>query len=129
MKLERSLQIAIIALMLGSMTCVLLLFAYDAFAQGQSFRYLVIRQAYIFERGNELPYEVIRPMAYDDRLGYVDMPIVNAHRAYIVVDLLRGNYAEVMESDSGCYVTWLLPEIGSDGQPHFASAEWILCES
>lgn len=94
----------------------------------EDYRYLVIRQTYVFERGDELPYEVIRPMAYDDALGYIDIPIENAYREYVVVDLLTGNYAEVMASDCGCFAQWLMPEMGSDGQSHFASADWIQCD-
>lgn len=113
---------------------IVLLFAcYAAFyagaAQGQSYRYLVLRQAFVFERGDELPYEAIRPMAYDDVLGYVDIPIVNAYRAYVVVDLDTGLYAEVMHSDSGCFAMWMRPEIGMDNHPHINTAEWIVCET
>lgn len=95
---------------------------------GQGERYLVLRRTFVFERGSELPYEAIRPMNYDDVLGYTDIPIVNAYRAYVIVDLDTGLYAEVMASESGCFVLWLLPEIGFDNQPHVDFGEWIVCE-
>lgn len=99
--------------------------------------YLILRQAFVFDYAEQLPYTPLREMCWHDVSGYCDVPLTDAYVLYTLVDgnervingqVIHEQVSYVMHSNEGCFVWKMLPELGSDGQPHVESAYWIECD-
>lgn len=117
----------VVALLLA----VALLWCLESDGQAQEphvLRYRIMQNQLVFENADELPYQVIRPMCWNESTGWCDAGMEDAgHRLFYLIDFLTGKHGVVMENDAGCWLWWFYPEYGADEQPHVDEHSWIEC--
>jgi hypothetical protein len=104
------------------------LFQFSTVAQDNHSRYLIMENQFVFERVNELPYELLGPMCWNETEGWCDEGMEQAgHRLFYLIDFETERHGVVMQNDTGCWIWWFRPEYGIDNNPHIEAHSWITC--
>lgn len=107
---------------------LLSLVQFTSAAQESTPRYMIMQNQFVFERVDELPYEILRPMCWDETAGWCDAGMDDAgHRLVYLIDFETDRHGVVMQNDTGCWLWWFEAQYGVDNNPHIDEHFWITC--
>lgn len=107
---------------------LLLLRGLETRSQGNLPHYRLIFSTYGWQDSNELPLTILRPMCWNDTVGWCDAGMEElGRRVAYLEDFQTGWHGLVMQNDSLCWLWWLEPEYGEDNNPHIKEGYIIEC--
>lgn len=104
----------------------LALFVTLSTAQETSQQYLILHSLYVFEYQENLPYETIRPMQWDNVNGFSEISETPDYLYTVVSSDLIVTYVLQDATSGDCFAL----EMQTDDpmlEPHVAQHEWVTC--
>lgn len=93
-------------------------------------RYTLIdkRISFLFSNSDNLPFQIIRQMCWNDEIGFCDNGLNDAEERYALIDWHTGTHGAIFQTESGdCFWWQYQPEYGIDNNPHINEHYWVEC--
>lgn len=92
---------------------------------GNNYLFIGVR-LYDFQFSESPPFERYEDMQWDEENGFYGIS-ESAERLGVFIDFPNQRFAYIWKDGGRCFLLFMRPEYGKDGNPHVSDLAWISC--